>query len=247
MRKFDEALRRTEEETIQTSETTARLRSSAERRPTSPTRGPRRPSKCTVLLRLLDEPPPVDGVETLSATEKTLWRTVIVTDEIFRSLIIESTTVEEYVRISRDIRYERLFERTTWDTIIRILTHPSVTSLPFGTEEDFHRDWSEITYRFRPERIPMADPTGSNRSSWNPDYDLRSITEEDVNFTRLRRDAPWSDAGGQVMTTMTTASNDVPINVSSSSYQVYRVGERSTRAVVDVSSSIRSTNIREQR
>ncbi|XP_015785920.1 uncharacterized protein LOC107363240 [Tetranychus urticae] len=228
-------------------------------------------SKSNVILNILENPPQVQGIEQLSSSDRTKWRTTVVTDEVFRSLIIESTTVDEYVRISRDIRYEKLFSANTWETIVRILTHPSVANLSLGTEEDFNAEWSETLYRIRPER-KLKDLTGSTRSSWTADYDLRSITEEDVNFTRLHKEASsWSESGQQIgipppppppppptiaSTTTTVTTTDVPIkSVSTSkSYQQTRssgaalsgsrVEERSSRSMAGYYSASSSSNIR---
>ncbi|XP_074602725.1 uncharacterized protein LOC141856339 [Brevipalpus obovatus] len=161
--------------------------------------------KFDVLFRILERPPPgISGVDRLTTSEKNRWRTTIATDEVFRSLIIESSTYEEYVQISRDIRYEKLFEPKTWEVIIRILTHSDRvamlskrTILDSDTTDSGGDDTTSAARRYRKRSPPSSgvqpnrsEPT-SRRSSSVMDYDLRSITEEDVNFTALRRE-PWS-------------------------------------------------------
>jgi hypothetical protein len=109
---------------------------------------PRRPPKFDVIIRVIDAPPPVEGVERLTPEVKHKFRTVITTDEVFRTLIIESTTIEEYTYISRHIRYERLFEPPTWQVIIRVLSLPEVLNAPILPESP----------DARPPRYRKGDP-----------------------------------------------------------------------------------------
>lgn len=92
-----------------------------------------RQTKLNKIIDTFERPPPyIDGVDRLTPEVKTKLRTVITTDQVFRTLIIESTTTEEYIRISRDYRYESLFEPPTWETIIRILSLPDILSAPIS-------------------------------------------------------------------------------------------------------------------
>ena len=94
-----------------------------------------RPTKIQVIHRVIDSPPPdLPGVERITTDVRQKLRTVITTDEVFRTLIIESTTIEEYTHISRDIRYESLFEPPVWVTIIRLFSLPEVQSAPLWPE-----------------------------------------------------------------------------------------------------------------
>ena len=98
-------------------------------------RPPPRPTKIDVIYRVIDSPPPdLPGVERLTTDVRTKLRTVITTDEVFRTSIIESTTIEEYYRISRDVRWEPMFEPPVWTTIIHLFSSDEVVSAPLRPE-----------------------------------------------------------------------------------------------------------------
>jgi len=88
--------------------------------------------KFNVLKNLFDQPlpssvsPPKAGFSYMTSDEKTRWYNLITTDESFRSLMIESSTYEEYINVSRDLRYEHYFSKKTWETIINTLTNREI-------------------------------------------------------------------------------------------------------------------------
>lgn len=158
-------------------------------------------NKFNVIFKILEKPPSVPGVDLLTSSVKNKWRTTLITDEVFRSLVIESTSVEEYIRISRDIRYEKLFEPRTWETLIKILTHSEVIKLIESDEEVRQRTIRSTRY---------GDGVSRRSSQSGIDYDLRSITEEDVNFTALRREPSYKDVNLGIKYDMSRyASQDV--------------------------------------
>lgn len=126
------------------------------------------------VLNILDNPPPnrvPDLEEHFPPPKREKLRTVIITDEVFRTIIIESSTVEEYSeRIIRHPTYGPLFEPPTWEVIFRLLSLPEVVDFPTT---------------FPQQRKP---PLGSIRSfaSGFSAHEVRSVTEEDVNFSRRR-------------------------------------------------------------
>lgn len=90
--------------------------------PTAPVNTPRERE----VIHVLDNPPPVvEGVDELTNTDKRKWVTLITTDEVFRSMVIECTSFEELVRITRDVRYASLFEERKWEIIVRVLYYTS--------------------------------------------------------------------------------------------------------------------------
>ncbi|XP_055948366.1 uncharacterized protein LOC129981530 [Argiope bruennichi] len=173
------------------------------------------PTYTSIIYKVL-EPPPVEGVEQLTQEIKEKWRTVITTDETFRYLVQEATTVEEYIRITKDSRYEKMFDTRTWNVIIRALSTPDDryppaqmepppdvrnprykkkndvepprnrrSSLPPVTEFSLSRDAPpSISGSVRSRR--------TSRSGSMPDYDLRSMTEVDVDFAHADRESLWS-------------------------------------------------------
>lgn len=90
-----------------------------------------------VLIRVLEEPDiePVtreNRYETstnilmrqLSYEDKLKWKEIITTESTLRKMLTEAIVREDFERISRDVRYERIFEPQSWDVIIRILAPP---------------------------------------------------------------------------------------------------------------------------
>jgi hypothetical protein len=90
-----------------------------------------------VLIRVLEEPEiePVtreNRYETstnklnrqLSYEDKLKWKEIITTESTLRRMLTEAIVREDFERISRDVRYERIFEPQSWDVIIRILAPP---------------------------------------------------------------------------------------------------------------------------
>ena len=187
------------------------------------------PTYTSIIYKVL-EPPPVEGIEHLTPAIKEKWRTVITTDETFRYLVQEATTVEEYIRITKDSRYEKLFDTRTWHVIIRALSTPDDRYPPVQVEPpaDIRNPRYKKKNEFEPPRnrrssLPPvtefslardAPPSvcGSirsrrtSRSGSMPDYDLRSMTEVDVDFAHADRESLWSvDTGYTYKTTRSLA------------------------------------------
>lgn len=187
------------------------------------------PTYTSIIYKVL-EPPAVEGVEYLTPTIKEKWRIVITTDETFRYLVQEATTVEEYIRITKDSRYEKMFDTRTWNVIIRALSTPDDRYPPAQVEPpaDVRNPRYKKKNEFEPPRnrrssLPPvtefsqardAPPSicGSirsrrtSRSGSMPDYDLRSMTEVDVDFAHADRESLWSvDTGYTYKTTRSLA------------------------------------------
>lgn len=164
------------------------------------------PPQWDVLNRVIS-PPPVEGVEELTPDVKTKWRTLVTVDDVFRTLVHEATTTEEYIRITHDFRYEAMFEPRVWDVIIRVLTHPDYIHPPIQPE--FQPEVRPPRYRKNQEqRRKSSLPHGlagagipadlrslpeSHRSNSIGDFDMRSMTEIDVDFSRLERESISSE------------------------------------------------------
>ncbi|GFY50391.1 uncharacterized protein TNIN_358261 [Trichonephila inaurata madagascariensis] len=173
------------------------------------------PTYSSIIYKVL-EPPPVEGVEQLTTEIKEKWRTVITTDETFRYLVQEATTVEEYIRITKDSRYEKLFDTRTWHVIIRALSTPDERYPPAQMEPP--ADVRNPRYKKKNDGEPPRNRRSSlppvtefslardappsingsirsrrtSRSGSMPDYDLRSMTEVDVDFAHADRESLWS-------------------------------------------------------
>ncbi|XP_064464429.1 titin-like [Ornithodoros turicata] len=161
-----------------------------------------------VLVRVLS-PPTIEGVDELTPDVREKWRTIITEDTVFRTLIHEATTVEEYYRVTHDVRYETLFDSRTWDIIIRVLTYPDYVYPPIQPElrpPRYRKNSDQLPRRKSslPPVLGTAIPADlrslpeSYRSNSIPDFDMRSMTEIDVDFSRLERE---SIASSDTMTT----------------------------------------------
>lgn len=60
----------------------------------------------------------------LTQEDREKWRQILTTESSLRTMLTEATIKEDYERIRRDERYERLFEPAKWDVIIRVLAPP---------------------------------------------------------------------------------------------------------------------------
>ncbi|PSN36580.1 hypothetical protein C0J52_26070, partial [Blattella germanica] len=93
-----------------------------------------------VLIRVLN-PPPMEEVQPqihtsemfreealLTVEDREKWRQIITTESTLRTLLTEATVREDYERIRKDQRYEKLFEPKKWDVIIRVLAPPEKPS-----------------------------------------------------------------------------------------------------------------------
>jgi hypothetical protein len=60
----------------------------------------------------------------LSYEDRIKWKEIITTESTLRKMLTEAVVREDFERISRDVRYEGLFEPQSWDIIIRILAPP---------------------------------------------------------------------------------------------------------------------------
>ncbi|KFM71095.1 hypothetical protein X975_10062, partial [Stegodyphus mimosarum] len=242
------------------------------------------PTYTSIIYKVL-EPPPVEGVEELTPTIKEKWRTVITTDETFRYLVQEATTVEEYIRITKDSRYEKLFGTRTWNVIIRALSTPDDRYPPAQVEPpaDIRNPRYKKKNEFEPPRnrrssLPPvtefslardAPPSScgsvrsrrTSRSGSVPEYDLRSMTEVDVDFAHADRESLWSvDTGYTYKTSRSLAERstsefleEVPTIIAERPHQYrgvqqqshYYVEQSAAEFVRSHDSYLRDSNCRE--
>lgn len=88
-----------------------------------------RPSNWESLVRVLEPEPNEPNAryrveQTLTLDDKRKWRQIITTESTLRQMITEATVREDFERIKRDPRYERIFEPEKWDVIIRVIAPP---------------------------------------------------------------------------------------------------------------------------
>lgn len=196
---------------------------------------PRDPSvpNWDMLIRVLDtsqeeypqEQKPMYRVEqTLNIEDRKKWREIITTESTLRTLLTEATVKEDYERIRKDRRYERLFEPQKWDVIIRVLAPPEKpqydqkggpgnnryrrkadwdtrsrrNSLPTLYEYDSDGGSSVRTLTAETPGPPGVDPIlrsrRTSRSSMRSDMDVRSMSEVTVDFAQRNMPDNMSDA-----------------------------------------------------
>lgn len=170
-----------------------------------------------VLIRVLEpteqeEGPVIETADTFNAqlthADKMKWRQIITTESTLRTLLTEAVIKEDFERIRRDQRYEKLFDPPKWDIIIRILTpidkpksrfrkkgdwdtRSRRSSLPTLYEYDSDGGSSVRTLTNEPivhAHLPLRGRK-SSRSSYRSEADLRSMSEVTVDFGRPDHDS----------------------------------------------------------
>ncbi len=177
------------------------------------------PANWDSLVRVLEQSPMEgDSRETyrseqvLTLEDKKKWRKIITTESTLRTLLTDATVREDYERIRRDQRYEKLFEPQKWDVIIRILTpQDRLFDQKAAGGSNRYRRKSEWDTRSRRNSLPtlyeydsdgssikhlnleMAAPGAfdplmrsrrTSKSSMRSDIDVRSMSEIMVDFAR---------------------------------------------------------------
>ncbi|XP_054158860.1 mucin-2-like [Oppia nitens] len=139
-------------------------------------------TKITAIYEALDNPPPSLSPQTdrqrLTPDVRQRFRTLVETDDEFRTLIVESNTVEEYTSISRMTQYESIFESETWITIIEVLS--TVTVVEYVPKLPTSRPRPSIIS----DDIPFDFIRSRRTSHTGSIVEVRSLTEEDVTFAR---------------------------------------------------------------
>lgn len=149
-------------------------------------------TKIDEIIRVLNNPPrdQIPNIdEYFMLPTRNRFRQIILTDEIFRTLICESTTIDEYVeRIEKHPKYGPLFEPPTWEIIFRLLSLPEVnqrrppTTTTTTRYSDTNRYDNGLTLSFLIDFFPFFLHIRSGFSA----QEVRSVTEEDVTFSRNR-------------------------------------------------------------
>jgi hypothetical protein len=148
--------------------------------------------KWKVLLRVLESPPPIhpdtddesEVASILTEDDREKWRQIISTESTLRTLLTEATYREDYERIRRDTRYEKLFEPEKWDVIIHVLAPPTTTT---DQEDRFYSDsTSEVSSSsgspLKPSRMYRKKSTDTNITESKSITDVRSMTEMVVDY-----------------------------------------------------------------
>ncbi|CAG7834178.1 unnamed protein product [Allacma fusca] len=155
-----------------------------------------------VLLRVLESPPPpndnisdvgpqdtdydTDTASVLTEDDREKWRQIITTESTLRTLLTQATVREDYERIRRDTRYEKLFEPEKWDVIIRVLAPPAG---PDPADDDGMRFYSDSQSEVSSVAYPPSKPRRNYRkissgttNTQKSITDVRSMTEVMVDF-----------------------------------------------------------------
>lgn len=169
----------------------------------------------------VDHPP----TDILTNTDREKWHKIITTESTLRTLLTEATVREDYERISRDERYETLFEPKKWDVIIRILAPPDRTPYdkngqPNNVRYKKKQDWDTRSRRSSLPTLYEYDSDGGSSyttlvpdvpgpSNIYPDFrnrrpsfrsdgtDVRSMTEVMVDYTRQDKVDTLSDVSSR--------------------------------------------------
>lgn len=133
----------------------------------------------------------------LTHADRIKWRQIITTESSLRTLLTEATAKEDFERIRYDKRYEKFFEPSKWDVIIKILTPTDKFKSP-----PKYKKKSDCDNRSRRSSLPTLyeyDSDGSIKnstnemevrtkkfahSSYKSEADLRSLSEVTIDFGR---------------------------------------------------------------
>jgi hypothetical protein len=158
-----------------------------------------------VLIRVLN-PPPTEEVQpqgissevfkeeaTLTVEDREKWRQIITTESTLRTLLTEATVREDYERIRKDQRYEKLFEPKKWDVIIRVLAPPEKPSFdqrggPSNSRYRRKTDWDTRSRRSSlPTLYEYDSDGGSSLRTLVPDIVQHHGTSSSVGVDPLPR------------------------------------------------------------
>ena len=161
------------------------------------------PPNWDVLVRVLNPPPESvidddDATSILTIEDRQKWQQIITTESTLRTMLTEAVVREDFERIRRDTRFQRVFEPKKWDVIIRVLAPPA------GHVRDDSSDTrSETTTNSEPIRPYTRRDPRSRSSSLAPVHESeyhRMTMSQTVNheFQYRRGDADvWSEASAQ--------------------------------------------------
>ena len=154
--------------------------------------------KWKVLFRVLETPPretveSLDGDDTdresiLTIDDREKWRQIITTESTLRSLLTEATVREDYERIRRDTRYEKLFEPAKWDVIIRVLAPPPEQPMDDRFYSDTMSEVSTVSGSSGPAHPVLSShhmyrkKSSDTTTAKSVRSDVRSMTEVMVDF-----------------------------------------------------------------
>lgn len=161
------------------------------------------PPNWDVLIRVLNPPPESiideddDATSILTVEDRKKWQQIITTESTLRTMLTEAVVREDFERIRRDTRFQRVFEPKKWDVIIRVLAPPPTSHIP----DDSSDTRSETTVNSEPIRpYTRRDPRSSRSSSLAPvhetEYHRTTVSHTANHEFRYHRGEPdvWSEA-----------------------------------------------------
>lgn len=162
--------------------------------------------------------------QTLTLEDKKKWRKIITTESTLRTMLTEATVKEDYERIRRDQRYEKLFDPEKWDVIIRILTPPAdrLYDQRAANGSNRYRRKSEWDTRSRRSSLPTLyeyDSDGSSIQNLQMETVIPGSFDPLMRSRRTSRSSIRSDMDVRSMSEITVdfAKQDVPDNMSDGS------------------------------
>lgn len=137
--------------------------------------------------------PDSETASVLTEDDREKWRQIITTENTLRKLLTEATYREDYERISRDTRFEKLFEPEKWDVIIRTISYPENPPHHHRHPHDDDRLFSDSTSEvsssvsssapIKPNRNYRKKSSDTTATESKSITDVRSMTEMMVDFT----------------------------------------------------------------
>ncbi|KAK6636953.1 hypothetical protein RUM43_010617 [Polyplax serrata] len=182
-----------------------------------------------ILTRVLEPTYPEDDgpneqppVNTLTTIDREKWRKIITTESTLRTLLTEATVKEDYERISRDERYETLFEPNKWEVIIRILAPERVpydkNGQPTNPRYKKKPDWDNRSRRSSLPTLYEYDSDGSSYVTLPPDLPTPSTVYPDFRRPSFRSDRTDVRSMTEVMVDYTKQDTLSDVSSRPSSY-----------------------------
>ncbi|KAK4015134.1 hypothetical protein OUZ56_030123 [Daphnia magna] len=161
------------------------------------------PPNWDVLVRVLNPPLPEyitdddDATSILTIEDRQKWQQIITTESTLRTMLTEAVVHEDFERIRRDTRFQRVFEPKKWDVIIRVLSAP-----PNPNRDDSSDTRSETTVNSEPIRPHRRDPRSSRSSSLAPVHEAEyhrmtashTVTNHEFRYRPRGDPDVWSEA-----------------------------------------------------
>ena len=161
----------------------------------------------------VSEPDTDDASSVLTVEDRQKWAQIITTESTLRTMLEEAVVYEDFERIRRDTRFQRVFEPRKWDVIIRILAPPRGNTPPRDDSSDSRSDSTADLHPIPPVRPHRRSP--SDRGVSNRTNVLESVRESFTSYD-VSRTVNFSSSSSRYQRNINYPIDDDVISESSS-------------------------------